>query len=147
MPTLAGFLAWIRATMGVPASALPDAAPVIAMAYNLSIATVLSNPIASIAPIIYADAVYNLAGDTLVQIASDQPGSTYFAALRTSLGLTGTGVLGVVQSSSDNGTSSSLVVPDFYKNLSLADYSYFHTPWGRQYLAYAQQFGTIWGIT
>jgi hypothetical protein len=36
-------------------------------------------------------------------------------------------------------------VPDFFKDLSLADLQMLQDPWGRRYLMIAQQFGSLWG--
>ena len=69
----------------------------------------------------------------------------YFTAIRQSLGINNL-ALGVLQSSSDEGTSASYVVPDFLKNLSLADLQYIKDPYGRQYLAFAQRYGSLWGL-
>jgi hypothetical protein len=56
-------------------------------------------------------------------------------------------VPGVVQASADQGTSSTLLVPEFFKNLTIGDLNFLLTPWGREYLAYAQDFGDLWGMS
>jgi len=38
-------------------------------------------------------------------------------------------------------------VPDFFKDLSLADLQMLQDPWGRRYLMIAQQFGSLWGLS
>ncbi|HBK2804405.1 TPA: hypothetical protein HHH48_005056, partial [Escherichia coli] len=47
----------------------------------------------------------------------------------------------------DNSTSAQRLVPDFFKDLSLADLQMLQDPWGRRYLMFAQQFGSLWGLT
>jgi hypothetical protein len=153
--------------MGIPTTVLdPGAAspdPVIEEVYNLAIAIVnsalelvdggdltLAGPTAT--PSYYTWAVYNLAGHFLVLFAQDDPtltppDNTYWQTLRTSMNLNSF-VAGVIQSSSDVSTSQSLAVPDFVKNLTVADLGYLQTPWGRAYMAFAQAYGpTIWGLT
>jgi hypothetical protein len=111
-------------------------------------------PVPRIASSVYAIAVYNLAGHILVETAMDNPDAepppdnapTFWADLRKSLGV-GAAVYGIVQSSSDQGTSSSLMIPDVIKNMSLMDLDLMTSPWGRRYLQIAGQWGTIWGIS
>jgi hypothetical protein len=71
----------------------------------------------------------------------------FFAQLRQQFNLLGF-VAGVVQSTGDQGTNTALVVPDFFKNLTFADLDLMKTPWGRNYLAYAQKAGpTVVGLS
>lgn len=224
MPTLAGFLAWIRAVMGVPTSYLPDSAPVIATAYNVAV-SIANLQMSCIDPSIYALMVYNLGGDNLINYASDltasitgitwsggtatattaaahgfntgdtilisgnsplgynsQPGpaqttlgtpivvtgasafayavasnpgafsqggtasETYFATLRRQFGI-GAFRAGVISASNDESTGESVLNPEFMKTLTLGNLQNLKTPWGRQYLAFAQDFGEIWGLS
>ena len=80
-PTFAGFLVFVRTTMGVSSIVLPDADPCLQEAYDLSIETV-NRAIQLAAPNMYRNAVYNLGGDILINTAPDQTGSTFFADLR-----------------------------------------------------------------
>jgi len=52
-----------------------------------------------------------------------------------------------VGASEDEATSQTLLTPEAMKGLTLADLQNLKTPWGRQYLAFAQSYGTLWGIT
>ena len=52
-----------------------------------------------------------------------------------------------MSSSSDNGTSASIMDSELLKNLSLADLTYLKDPFGRQYLAFAMRFGQQWGLS
>lgn len=151
-PTLAGFLIFIRKVMAIPATALPDNSPVIGMAYNVA-KTIVNQTLQVVGsadpayPTIYALAVYNLAGDALVNYAQDVTGSTYFADLRGKLNLGGF-VSGVITSSNDESTGQSLVTPEAMANLTFANLQQMKTPWGRAYLSFAQSYGpTIWGIS
>ena len=57
-------------------------------------------------------------------------------------------VAGPVQSTGDQGTNTTLVVPDFFKTLTLEDLDLIKTPWGRRYLAYAQKAGpNVFGVS
>jgi len=160
-PNLTGYLSFIRNIMGVPVGALPDTAPIIAQSFwyamtvvneQLGVVGNAETPPPQQFPTYYAYAVYNLAGDFLVRFAIDDPNAvdpykTYWKDLRTKMGLNSFQP-GVIQSSSDQGTSQSFVVPDWYRQISLGDQMLLQTPWGRQYLALAQAYGpSIWGLT
>jgi len=162
-PTLAGFLEFIRGVMDISTINLPDDSPYIEAAYDQAIQTVnltlseLGLAHNKALPSMYAIAVYNLAGDRLINIAPDQAGAEYvegsnpplkfFAYTRKLYNIYGF-ISGVVQSTSDNGTGGSFVVPKQFEGLTLMDLQNLKTPWGRDYLAIAQQYGpTIWGLT
>jgi hypothetical protein len=166
-PTVAGFIAFIRAVVGITPDILPDDAPVIVMA--LSVATAIVNPALRIVPVpgsflpeatktsIYVLACYNLASDNLINYAQDlpdappvqgsDPPTPFFAWTRKQWNINGF-VSGVVQSTSDEGTSVSMVVQDAAKNFTLSNLQNLKTPYGRQYLAFSQDFGpSTWGVT
>lgn len=160
-PTASGYLEFIRNIMGISSALLPDNSPVIGYSYNIALATVNEQLQAIKAPSdpyysIYALAVYNLAGDRLINYAPDLDGSPvipgsnpplkYFAYSRKQYQLNSF-VSGVVQSTSDESTSVSLVVPKALELLTIGDLQNLKTPWGRQYLAIAQDTGTDWGIS
>ena len=151
-PTQAGFLNFIRTYMVISTTVLPDNSDAISTAYQIAIeiANLLMN---CVSPVIYTVMVYNLAGATLIEIAPDvQPpvvykdGLSYFEYWRGQFGLTSF-VGGTIASTSDEGTSESLNVPDNLKQLTLADLSLLKTPWGRVYLSYAEKYGTIVGLS
>jgi len=143
-PTVAGFLIYIRQTMGIKAKDLPDGAPVITMAFTIAIELV-NLAIQQASPLMYQQAVYGLAGDNLVTYAPDQNGCTFFEDLRKSLKILQF-TAGVVSSSSDESTSQ-LEVIEAAKNFTLGNLQNLKTPWGRQYLSIAQSYGpTIWGL-
>lgn len=145
MADQAGFLSFIRDIMGIPTIALSDASPAIPAAYVFSIETV-NLLIECVSQPLYDLAIYNLGGDYLLNWAPDQSGQTYFADIRKLWNLTGF-VAGVVSSSADEGTSQALLVPDAFKGLQFSDLQELKSPYGRAYLAIAQKFGPLWGLT
>lgn len=144
-PTLPGFIAFIRGNMGIEPVNLPDNAPVIPMAFAVAL-EIVNQQLAQASSLIYELAVYNLGGDNVINFAADAPGKTYFAKLRKSFGIASF-VGGVISSSADETTSQTIATPDALKKLTLADLQNMKTPWGRQYLAFAQRVGTLWGLT
>jgi hypothetical protein len=158
-PTLAGFTQWVYGFMGVPAAWLPTDSQYIFWAYNTAVATV--NPLFRTVPgPIYLQMTYNLAGHLLASWAPDpvpwpnnQPYKTidgvglgFFQWLRQVNNISGF-VTGIVQSSGDEGTNVSLVVPKQAENLTIQQLGLTTTVWGRAYLGYAQDLGTNWGVT
>ena len=160
-PTLAGFNLFLSNEVKIPSAALPPSSPW--PGYAMGQALALTNPALRIVPIpnidaagaslnsggwtIYALAVYNLATDILINITPDQTGFDYFAKVRKENNINGF-VSGVVQSSSDEGTSVGIVVQEAAKNFTLSDIQRLKTPWGRNYLMIAQSYGpATWGIS
>lgn len=156
MATAAGFLAFIRGVMVIPATLLPDNSPYITMAYDVALELV-NDAIAAASPTIYDLAVYNLAGDNLLNYAQDAEGApvvtgseppvAYFANVRKQFNLTGF-VPGVVQSAGDESSNASYVVQEAARNFTLGNLQNLKTPYGRQYLAFAQAYGSsVWGLS
>jgi len=151
------YTTFIQQTMGIPVAALPANSPFILQ--TLALAQEIVNPalqtigapsgatnLGYTGPGIYELAVYNLAGDMLINFATDQSGQTFFATARTNYGINSF-VAGVIGSSADETTSESLVVPEAMKNLTLQNLQNLKTAYGRQYLYFAQAFGTNWGLS
>jgi hypothetical protein len=159
-PTLAGFLAFVRNVMGITSEQLPDDSVYLGYAFDVALALVsldLGNPGVDGTGSIYSLAVYNLAGDRLLNYAQDvpdapsvpgsgDPGLPFFAYARQSYGVNSF-VAGVIEASSDETDSVSIAVPESLREVSLSDLSNLKTPYGRQYLAFAQQLGTLWGLS
>ena len=161
-PTLAGFQAFLQNFVGIPLTALPLNSAVTPVAFQIALDLVNSAILYSGFPLEYQLAVYNLATSNVINYAPDitnvyypsppaDPDGTgnnlgYFSYLRWSFDINDF-VGGVINSSSDNGTSESLSVPDSLANLSLADLQYLKDPYGRRYLAFAQKFGAAWGLS
>lgn len=150
-PNIAQFWSFIRNVMKITVGQLPDDSPYPGWAYNISL-MIVNRALCAVPspdpayPGLYALAVYNLAADRLVNFAQDTPPNTTFADLRSSLKLDYF-VAGVVQSTSDEGTSSSYVVPKQFEQFTLFDLQTLKTPWGRTYMGFAQMAGqTVWGL-
>lgn len=141
MISQSGFIEFVRTDMGITADQVPDDSASLSMAYNAALQWV-NDGIAAVMPDLYGIAVYNLAGSFLVNYGTESVLST----LRQTLGLNNIRV-GVIDSASDNATSASRLVPDFFKTLSLADLQMLGDPWGRRYMMIAQQFGSLWGLS
>ncbi len=131
--------------MGVPQLALPDAAPVIGYAFSRSL-TWVNRAIQCADPENYQAAVYNLAGDRLINWAQDTLPQTYFADQREQYDVTAFQA-GVVSAAGDDGTNTSIQVAEGFKDLTAADLQNLKTPWGREYIGIAQSYGTVWGIS
>lgn len=145
MPTRAGFLLFIRGSMGINSTVLPDNSTDIDGAFALATETVYQ-PMAQASALLYDLSVYNLGGALLIEFASDQTGQTFFADARTKFNINGFAP-GVIAATSDETSSETLLNPEFMKNLMMADLQYIKTPWGRAYMGYAQRIGTCWGIS
>jgi len=147
-PNLADFTIFVQTSMGIPLSALSPTSVWIGYAFNRAMDLVLQVP--TVNALEYVLAVYNCGGHILLKIAPDLPGQTYFVSARAG-GNTGFNLVGftpgVVSGSSDQGTSQSLTTPEGFKNLTIGDLDFMKTPWGRDYLAYAQDFGSLWGLS
>jgi len=144
-PTLPGYVSFIRNIMGINTTLLPDGSPVIEFSYNfaLNICTDLLSVIPQIpGQFLYITAVYNLAGDTLLTYAQDQPGQTFFAQAKQKYQLNAF-VSGVVSFAGDEGTQSTLSVPEALKGLTIGNLQNLKTPYGRTYLQIAQDFGSL----
>ena len=159
-PTQYGFLNFIYTVMGVTPDILPPTSAVIGVAYRIAV-DLVNRQLCAI-PDVYTLAVYNLAGDNLINFASDLdgapavPGSIssanpnglpFFAYARSRWNINGF-VSGVISGSNDESTGQTLVVQDAAKNFTLANLQQLKTPYGRRYLAFAQSYGpSTWGIS
>ena len=144
-PNQADYTTFIRDVMGITTAQLPDNSPMIPITLSVAM-EIVSLDLAAISSIIYPLAVYNLAGDRLINYTQDQSGQNFFATTRASFNIAGF-VAGVVSATSDETTSETILTPDFMKNLTMSDLQYLKTPYGRQYMAFAQDLGTMWGIS
>jgi len=134
--------------MNVSTANLPDDSWAIDFSYELALQIVNQNLNCAV-PIMYTQAVYNLAADNLVNYAPDptNPASTYWSDLRAKWNIYKF-VPGVVQNSSDEGTSVGYVIQDAAKELTIANLQNLKTPWGRAYLGITQAYGpAVWGLS
>jgi hypothetical protein len=142
-PTLTGFQAFLSGVAGIDPLYLPPDSPVVGYAFQ--VAQTLVNT-ALWAAGTYTLAVYNLGTSQVINFAPDQTGRTFFLDLRKKLGIDRFAA-GVVASTSDQSTGTSLLNPEFMKNLTLANLQQIKDPFGRQYLALAQDYGpSVWGL-
>jgi len=145
-PNRADYLVFLRSIAGISANVLPDASEYVD--HTLTVAQgIVNTALEDVDAAIYTLAVYNLAADRLINYAQDQDGQSFFKNLRAQFNI-GSPSVGVVASTSDQGTSTSLLNPEALKGLTLADLQTLKTPFGRQYMAFAQTYGpTIWGVS
>lgn len=170
VPTLADFLTYLSGTVGIPATALPASSPY--PQYALDNAVALVNPAlqntqgnypggyvagGNLGSLIYIEAVYSLATSnllnfcpdvvpTVVYPTGDAAGLGFFAYTRNKWDMTSF-LPGVVAASSDEGTSQTLDVPDYFKLFTVADLQTLKDPWGRRYVGLAQRYGVnIWSL-
>lgn len=166
-PTLAGFTAFFYASTAIPdASSPPDAGAVIPsnspfFGYAFDVATSIVNlKLNAVGGPIYMLAVYNLATDNLINWAPPSnpiiyyPGVTdeqdnkveYMTYVRQQFGVNQF-TPGVINSSSDESTSASYEMLEQYKGYTLANLQNLKTAFGRAYLAFAADVGSLWGMS
>jgi hypothetical protein len=144
--SLAGFVVFLQTVVGFSTTVLPADDLQIEYAYCVAKATI-NYFLRCLPSIIYRTALYNLATDTLINVAMDQPGSCFFEDLRRKMGMTQF-VGGVIKNACGQGTQESLDVPIGFNNLTIADLQNLKTPYGRVYLGIAQSYGpSLWGIS
>jgi hypothetical protein len=156
-PTLAGFQTYLTGVVGLPSTALPLSSLFIQYALNSAL-EVVSQDLNNASPDLYTDAVYSLATSLLINYAPDPlpivvyptgdvGGLGFFAYTRNQWDLTSF-LGGTIASSSDEGTSQSLSVPEYFKYFTVYDLQLLKDPYGRRYIGYAHKYGTtVWGLT
>jgi hypothetical protein len=144
-PTFIGFVAFVRGVMEIDPLNLPDGSPVLEFAFHVARDTV--NGALRSLPLLYEQAVYNLAGDLLINFAHDQPQRFYFKELRKDLQIMKF-TPGMIASTSDATSSTSLLNIEAMKNFTMGDLQRTKTHYGRVYLEIAQNYGpSIVGIS
>lgn len=118
--------------------------PWITYAFNASNRLTLAVP--TVAAQDYVNVVYCGAAHTQLFITPDLPNQQYFANARSNFNMLKP-ANGLVTQATDQGTSSTTVVPDTMKRLNFADLQFITTPWGRWWLGWGQDYGTPWGIS
>ena len=139
------FLAFLANTVQIPSAALPGTS--VWPGYALQQAISLT-PLAG-AGILDTLAVYNCATHLLFVITPDVAGQNYFATQRSAKGFNLIQPsTGLVSSSSDESTSTSLATPDWARRMTPAQLQMMKTPWGREYLSHIQSYGpSVVGLT
>lgn len=93
----------------------------------------------------YVMAVYNMAFHQLLKFCPDQSGQTFFATARKTYNLANMRP-GIVMAAGDQGSSQTMIVPEFFQHISLEALEATKTPWGQFWVSYQQMYGqTIWG--
>lgn len=139
IPNLGDYTLFVQNEVGIGPAYLPTDSFWYTTTFNIAM-EIVNNQMALVSPTIYTLMVYNLGADRIVNFATDQPGQTFFKKLKQQLRLSSY-YGGVVQSSSDGGTSANAIPPDSVKLFTLQDLQTLKTPWGRQYMAFAQMYG------
>lgn len=160
-PTLEGFQSFVTMVMVPPSYFDATTSPYVVYAYdyayqfcNMNLAFV---PGKMGAWTLYAVAVYNLAADTLINIAMDSPSdpsypvagcttTKYWQFLRDQYRINAF-VPGVLTSTSDEGTSATYEVIGQFEGYTLSNLQQLKTPYGRRYLGIAGSWGTVWGLS
>jgi hypothetical protein len=133
--------------MGISTVYLPADSPFLGYAFNRAMALVIN----VLGGLDYTLAVYNCAGHIQLMITPDQvvdgTSYTFFTDYRKAKFLNEP-VVGLVLSSSDDGTSVTNAVPDALKQLTIGGLGFMRTRWGLDYLAYVQDYGPrVWGLS
>ncbi len=144
-PNLTDFTTFLQTVVGIDPLYLPTTSPMIGYAFNVAMA-VADLTMANLPSNLYALAVYNLGADRIINFAQDQAGRTFFHDLRQTFGIN-TFVPGVIASSGNAPTSQSTLNPEFMKTLTMGDLQNLKTPYGREYLNFAMQIGSLWGVS
>jgi hypothetical protein len=154
-PSLDGYIDWIRAIMGINENILSDTSIYIEMSYDISL-EVVNRYLDIASPGIYTIAVYNLAGDYLINIAQDNdpsscgcepnPDPTFWADLRAKFQINSF-IPGLVDTAADQGTSAGIKLLASMEGLTIADLQTLKTPYGRVYMGIAQSIGSMWGVS
>lgn len=143
--------------MGITTTILPNGSTWFTLAYCVA-KEIVNTAICQASPLLYQLAVYNLAGSNLLNYAQDPmpivpypPNSDstlgFFAYTRKDLNLLGF-VSGVIAAAADETTSESLVVPEQFKDWTMANLQQAKDPYGRAYLGIAGDYGpAAWGLT
>lgn len=114
--------------------------------YDFSVHAVVLKRLLSIDPFIYKSALYNYTTHKFIIACIDNGYGFINKNILDNLNINKNPVNGIVQNASDNTTAASMLVPDFYKNISSFDLDTLRTPYGREYFNIMQQYGSIWGL-
>ena len=147
-PNLPDFLTFIsNAPTGITPAILPANSPWPGYALDQAIALVLDPPCSP--GILYVLAVYNCATHLLFAITPDQIGQVFFQNARSAKGYSLVQPsTGLVVSANDQGSGTTVATPKWAEGLTVSQLGFMRTPWGREYLAWAQSYGpTIVGLS
>lgn len=144
-PNITDFITTMTTELGVSPSLVNENTPWANAALAFSVHWVYKG-LAKADNAIYLRAVYCLALDRAILIAQDTPPDNTFSALRDKFKIYAFRP-GVIAESHDESTGQSFNTPTSLNSLSIADLNNMKTPWGIEYLGYAQQASPIWGMS
>lgn len=144
-PTLEGFTAFCRDVAGIDENAMPDGNAGFQIALNVGVAWI-PLVLKQIDCTIYTYTVYQWGVSWLLQWQSDQEGETFFQDMRSRYGVNNL-VPGVISSTSDESTATSLTVGKALSDLDLVSLQEIKNPFGRAAVATLMSLGPIWGLT
>lgn len=144
-PTLVGFTAYCRNVAGITSTVMPDNDPGFQIALDVGLAWIpcILN---QISPALYTYTVYQWGVSWLLQWQNDQSGQTFFREMRSLYGVNNL-VPGVISSTSDESTSTSLTVGAGLSNLDLVSLQEIKNPYGRAAIATLMSLGPVWGLS
>ena len=140
--------------MGITQAQLPDNSIWLTYAFCVAM-QVVNQAIQCASPLLYLLAVNNLAGSNLLNYAQDVTpvvpyppndansianGIGFFAYTRAQYNMLGF-VSGVISAAADESTSEAMVVPESFKNWTMANLQQAKDPYGRAYLGIAGDYG------
>ena len=145
IPTLEGYTAFCRNVVGITANVMPDDDP--GFADTLLFAQQwIPETLRCLACYLYTAAVYNWGVSLIIQYQGDQAGQVFFRDARAGYGVNNL-VPGVISSTADESTSTTLTVGRALSNLSLMDLQRAKDPYGRQALSILMDMGPLWGLS
>jgi hypothetical protein len=148
-PNLADYVDFLTFTVGIDPAYLPPGSPFVGYALKRALKLVNNDPRADQED--YTIAVYNCAAHIQYEITPDVvingAAFTFFRDARASYDLYKQSS-GVVSASTDVSTSATFAVPNAIAQLMISDLDFMKTFWGRQFLAYQQNYGpTVWDLS
>jgi len=145
-PTIAGFTTFCRNVAGINSTVMPDNDPGFLDAFTFAQAWAPCELIC-MSGLLYTACVYNMGVSLILSYQPDQAGQTFFKDLRAAYKINNF-VPGVVSSTADQATSTTLTVGTQLSNLSLLDLQFMADPFGRKAIAICGELGpSAWGLS
>jgi hypothetical protein len=145
-PCVADYTEFLYKVVGIPEEILPSPNVQITETFHLAL-DIVNEALAHASTTIYALAVYNLGADRLINYGMDPDDQSFFKDARSKFRTNEVSV-GVAAAVGDQGTSLGILNPEQMKLFTLQDLQTLKTPYGRQYMAFAQMYGrSLWGLT
>lgn len=144
-PTLVGFTAFCRNVAGITEAVMPNDDPGFQIAFDVGVAWIPC-VLNQISPAIYTYTVYQWGVSWLLQWQNDQDGQDFFTTMRSRYGVNNL-VAGVISSTADEATSTSLTVGRALSDLDLVSLQEIKNPYGRAAVATLMSLGPVWGLS